>query len=464
MLPDVVRAAPIFAGLSDSAIDELCAGAQEVRLDARQQLFAQDDPADAAYIISEGELEILRSEGGPPLLQAVRGPGDMIGEMALVEGTPRTATVRARVPTVLLRIERDLFEALLARTPLTVQGALTIFRTILARWRETEQTLRLSQKLAALGSQTAGLVHEINNPTAAIRSNAQALDAALDRLQQASLNLAPLASVPAAAAEVHALSRLVRQAVSNPEHLDSLDRADREAEIEAWLTDQNIDDGWQLAPGLVAAGFRPEHLDQLASGPLHEHWSDVLEWLAALQHVQSLRSDIALAADRLADTVAAVKRYSHLDQAPVQMVNLPQSLDDTLTILQHKLKQGIEVRREYDPALPRIEGYPSELNQVWTNLIDNAADAAGPGGRIVVRATTGRDDVIVEVEDNGPGVPDALRERIFDPFFTTKPQGQGTGLGLPLVHNVVVNRHRGSVDLDSQPGRTIFRVRLPLRL
>jgi signal transduction histidine kinase len=242
-----------------------------------------------------------------------------------------------------------------------------------------------------------------------------------------------------------------------------LTRSDREFEIEEWLAETGVDAPWELAPSLVDMGFEVERL-QTMRDDFHEALPVVLNHLCATYQVYSLLREIGQGAGRISEIVKALKSYAYLDQAPVQPVNIHEGLNDTLVILRHKLKQGVNVRREYADDLPIIQAYGSELNQVWTNLIDNSIDALDGNGEIIIRTRQEEQWIVVEIEDNGPGIPQEIQSRIFDAFFTTKPPGKGTGLGLNISYNIVVYKHQGDLKVVSQPGKTCFEVWLPLKV
>jgi signal transduction histidine kinase len=245
--------------------------------------------------------------------------------------------------------------------------------------------------------------------------------------------------------------------------LDPIARSDRENELQTWLEGYGIDDAYELAPTLISFGVTAAKLKEIASEFGETDRPAILRWIGYGYTVYSLLDEVGTSSQRISEIVTAVKSYSYLDQAPVQEVNVHDGLENTLIILKHKLKQGITVAREYDPDLPRIEAYASELNQIWTNIIDNAIDAMNGQGEIVLKSYRQAESVVIEICDNGPGIPADIQARIFEPFFTTKPPGIGTGLGLNIAYNIV-QKHRGLIKVDSKPGRTCFQVTLPIRL
>jgi signal transduction histidine kinase len=456
---DSLRKSELFSELSDDDLQRLCLTTEYVRLAAGETLFTQGSPGDKAYFIQEGLLEILNTAGGREVLIAVRKPGELIGEMALLEETPRSAEVRARADSLLFAIGKQQFEQLFGSSPAALKNML---HTVLFRLRETQAMLQHSERMAQLGTLTAGVAHELNNPASAARRAADQLFEELPRFKQAQRALQQLALTPDQQEKLDAEIQRAEQQAGRPPELDALVRSDQESSLESWLETRGVSDSWQLAPALVDLAYDEARLEGLAREFGPKQFGVVIQALNASYLIQRLSIEIGQAAGRISELVRALKGYSYLDQGPVQPVDIHQGLEDTLMILRGKMNQGISVRREYAEDLPRIQGYGSELNQVWTNLIDNALDAVDEAGEIVLRTRREGDRVVVEVNDNGPGIPEEIQGRVFDQFFTTKDPGKGTGLGLDISYRIVVDKHRGDIRLSSQPGNTRFEVWLPV--
>jgi PAS domain S-box-containing protein len=328
---------------------------------------------------------------------------------------------------------------------------------------EREKLARYLEKMAALGKLSAGLAHELNNPAAAAQRAADHMREQLSTLETLAMRMSQHGLDEAAWLRLHQ----VREAGVDPSivgEMGPLERADREDAIAGWLDAQGIEEGWEMAPGLVAAGLDASGLDALAVDFPRAALADALAWISHSRAAVELLETIATSARSISDLVGAIKEYSYMDRAPEQEVDIHDGIENTLRILDHKLKSGPGLVRDFDRGLPRVVVLASELNQVWTNLIDNAIDAAGPGGEVRIRTFRDGDRIAVEIADNGAGIPPDIQTRIFDPFFTTKDVGKGTGLGLDVARRIVVERSGGELDFRSEPGDTRFWVRLPLRL
>ncbi|UCH85095.1 MAG: PAS domain S-box protein [Candidatus Latescibacterota bacterium] len=325
---------------------------------------------------------------------------------------------------------------------------------------EMHNQLIIQEKMASLGKLSAGMAHELNNPAAAAQRGAAQLQATFSKWQDIQLRMAELKLDKDQVKQVLALDQMAKDRARNPANLTALARSDLEAELEKWLHERDIDTKGELVPALVNLGYNQPDLAVLAQVFTRPQFAVVVDWLSFKYEIYSLVGEIGLGTGRIVELVKALKTYTYMDQAPVQSVDVREGLDNTLIILHNKLKSGITVIKEYDEDLPVIEAYASELNQVWTNFIDNAIDAMDGEGTLIVRARWEDPWVVVEIEDDGHGIPAENQSKIFDPFFTTKPPGEGTGLGLNISRNLIVQKHNGQISVRSEPGSTCFTVRL----
>ncbi|HEX2221927.1 MAG TPA: ATP-binding protein [Candidatus Limnocylindria bacterium] len=452
-----LRAAPLFADLPEPDLRRLADVARLRRVPAGDLLIEEGTPGDCFFVIASGELEVSRETDGVELPLARVGPGAVQGEMAALEGGERTASVRAITDVDALWIPAAALRELVGASP---DAAVAIVRTIAGRLRSTEALLSQREKLAALGTLAAGLAHELNNPAAAISRSAAALGEVLEARSRAAAVLS---------ADSPRLARLVTAAPPPPAApLRALERADRTDALASVLRRLGASRPDAMAASLADAGWTGDSVSAALDGYRDGAEVDAaLAWLESVASAGALLGEVRMAAERIGEIVRAVKAYAYLDQAPVQRIDVRRSLDDTLVILRHRLKGGVSVTKEYADDLPEIEAYGSELNQAWTNIIDNATDAMGGRGELLVRAepveVAGDTGVRVTICDSGPGIPADVVPRLFEPFFTTKPPGVGTGLGLHISHSAVV-RQGGRIDVESRPGRTCFVVTLPPRI
>ena len=334
----------------------------------------------------------------------------------------------------------------------------------LNKLNQMHNQLIMQEKMASLGKLSAGMAHELNNPAAAAQRGAAQLQTTFSQLQGIQLRLGESKLDQAQLGKLVELYQVARERAGKPVDIKAITRSDRENALEEWLREKGIDTSGELVPSLVSLGSEEDDLEALTDLFPGEQFSMVIDWLSCMYAIYSLLGEISLGSGRIAEIVKALKTYTYMDQAPVQSVDLRDGLENTLIILHSKLKRGVTVVREYEEDLPVIEAFASELNQVWTNLIDNAIDAMEGEGTLVVRAR--RDDpwVVVQIEDSGSGIPEDIQSKIFDPFFTTKGQGDGTGLGLNISRNLIVQKHFGEMSVESKPGSTCFTVRLPIDL
>jgi signal transduction histidine kinase len=449
----------VFPSLTDEQIECLSEHGAEKVLEDGEYLFREDDRVDSFYVVLDGAIRISRVEGGAEAEIVTHPPGAFTGQLAILAGKKAAHRARAVGETRLLEITSDAFREVAAANP---EVADIFISTIARRMRQTQAWMRQTEKLAALGKLSAGLAHELNNPAAAARRAADSLREAILRAQENALRNDRRFSPD----QREALAALQREAASKGDAvIDTLERSDREDELAIWLEDRGVEEAWNLAPALIGAGLEAERLEDLAGGMEGELLAGALGWLGTTIELSGLAGEVEKSTGRISELVKAMKEYSFMDRTPAREVDLHEGLENTLAILGHKLKKGVEVFRNYDQDLPRIQAHGGELNQVWTNLIDNAVDAMHGKGRLEI--TTGRDGdgcVIVEISDSGDGIPKEVRNRVFEPFFTTKGVGEGTGLGLDIARRIVKQRHGGDIRVDSEPGRTRFRVRLPIEV
>lgn len=455
---EFLKKVPLFTGLPDEDLEQLCSLVQEVHLPEGEMLFVEGSMGDTAYVIKEGQLEIFQNVDGRKVQLAIRQPGEVIGEMSILDAAPRSASGKALTDCRLLAISHEQLNELLSSSSSAWR---IMMNTITNRLRTSQLTLEQNRKMAQLGVLTAGIAHELNNPAAAARRGARQLSESFARIQNNQLKLNLMGISEQQVDKLLGLDRQIRERAAKSVELDSLTRSDREEGLEELLEDFGIEEPWEAAPALVELDYQRNDLERLSEDFPDSFFAPVIDWIVTNYTIYSLLNEIGQGASRISEIVKALKSYVYLDQGPVQEVNVIEDLENTLVILRHKLKEGVEVKREYSQDLPLIQAYGSELNQVWTNLIDNAVDAVEGSGQLIIRTYYEEPEVVVEIEDNGPGIPDEIQSKLFSPFFTTKPVGKGTGLGLNLSYNTI-KKHGGEINLDTQPGRTCFQVRLPL--
>ena len=454
--PSELRRVPVFADLPDDQIAWFISQSQELPVQVGDIYVRQGDPADAMYVILEGELQVRGERGGETFLLQI-GPGQVTGALPFSRMKQFAVTGRAETDARLLRFPASLFPDLVQRMPELAKRLVGIMSDRIREFTRIEQQ---RDRLAALGKLSAGLAHELNNPAAAAKRAASQLRDLLERFKEASHELGRRELTPAQKTEIEKLeASLTRQDLGPPP--DALTISDLEDRIDSLLRSHGQNDLWQLAAGLARRNVQPEVLESLFATLDTGTARAALVRIAAAVEVASLLNEIENSTSRISDLVLAIKEYTFMDQAAVQNVDIVKSLETTLTILNHKLKRGVVVHRDYQRVPLLVNSFGSELNQVWTNLIDNAIDAMGGKGELRVRTYREDSCVVVEIGDNGPGISPEIEPHIFEPFFTTKGVGEGTGLGLDTVQRIV-KKHKGNIQVISKAGDTRFQVWLPL--
>ena len=467
MIPlDELRRVPLFEDFSEDALRDVAGQGLEKFVPAGEVNGREGEPVEHLYVILDGELRITKEVTGGEVVINTYTPGAFFAEVPLLAGTPFLATGRALTDCRLFLIPNDLFRRMLTEHP---SFGNRILETMAERVQILQSVAGQRERLTSLGTLAAGLAHQLNNPAAAARRSAEDLRENLDNLRSSASRLARAAiSGELTSGALDALERAIdaseHAGASDGPVLDELETSEREEDLAFYLEESGVPEGWSLAPTLVSAGLGVAELGPVVESVGPALRADVLGYLAASLDSAGLVDEVEGSALRISGIVGTMEGYSYMDRAPVQDVDVNGSLDDTVAVLWHRL-DGIEVLRDYDAELPRVTAYGGELNQVWTNLIDNAIDAVSPSemsGRITLRTGCERDRVLVEVVDDGPGIPPEDHARIFEPFYTTKDVGHGTGLGLDVSYRIVVGRHGGDIRVVSEPGETRFEVRLPV--
>jgi signal transduction histidine kinase len=446
-----LRAVPLFANLSADQTGCFEPG-EIIQVESGKVLTGEGEPMEFFYVLLEGEMRASRNYSNQAILMGIVKPGMFLGEISLLLDSPNLATIRALKPCRLFRLSKDEFWRMLSTCP---SVASQIFRTMATRVRNMEGYSQQREKLASLGTMAAGLAHELNNQaTAARRASAHLRENIQSYACQLHHSLNP--------DQWQLLIDASENGTAKPATLDSVTRSDREEEMATRLENHGVIDGWKLAPAFVTAGISSEELSTLAGKLPRKSLTPAFGWLEASLSLNSLLNEIDGSTGRISELVKAVKAYSYMDKSPMQEVDVHEGIENTLTILGHKLKK-VTVTRKFDHAIPRIMAYGGELNQVWTNLIDNAIDAVNGTGKICIATFLDDDQVVVEIADNGGGIPPEVQSHIFEPFYTTKGVGSGTGLGLVISNRIVADRHGGEIEFESEPGDTRFKVRLPIK-
>lgn len=453
---DELSQVAVFQGLADEDLDWFLGQCEERRLDAGELYRGPGEMADKMFVMLEGQIQGRTEAPNGDTLVFELNAGQVGGRLPFSRMKQYKGTIRAMTPVRALLFAEAKFPEMLNRIP---ELARRLVGVMSDRIRETTRQEQQRDKLAALGKLSAGLAHELNNPASAAKRSASQLREALKRIRDASHDLGSRDLTRPQKARIEQLEAEVTNGNRTPP--DSLTASDLEEKIEELFRSKGFDEMWQLAADLGQRGVGPEVI-----APLFDEFDAAtaraaLTRIATSIEIWSLLAEVENSTSRISDLVQAIKEYTYMDQSATQDVDVVKSLENTLTILNHKLKKGIEVKRDYQPTPLLVNSHGSELNQVWTNLIDNAIDAMGGKGILDLRVYKDDDSIVVEIRDDGPGIPAELQPRIFEPFFTTKGVGQGTGLGLDTVHRIV-RKHDGSVHFKSGAGGTCFQVRLPI--
>ncbi len=453
-----LRQTPLFANLGPD--EESCLrDGEELALASGHVLVHVGEKVEHFMMLLEGEIRIARRYGDQEVLLATILPGQFFGEIFVLLEMPAVAQATVTKPSRLVRFNRAAFFRMLRTCEST---ATTILRALATRLRNSENFNAQREKLASLGTMAAGMAHELNNPISAARRAIGGLSEAIKHWRELSLEVSRESAADGCWTSLLELERATVLRARGAVPLDPIAQSDREDELTRWMESHGVAEPWKLAPTFASAGLDVSWLDSLRAELPEDATICVLPWFEAGLAVDAMLREADDSTGRVSGLVKAIKSYTHMDRTPRQEMDLHEGIENTLKMLGHKTK-GTTVIKEFDPKLPKIVGYPGELNQVWTNLIANAGESLGGKGTIRIR-TLREDDahVTVTIGDDGPGIPAEVQKRLFEPFFTTKPVGQGTGLGLVICHRIVADRHGGEIEVESKPGDTRFLVRLPL--
>ncbi|MGY1400540.1 ATP-binding protein [Streptomyces sp. SS10] len=465
-LPEEIGSLFLFEKLTPGQLGRLCEAGRVERYEPGT-VYAEGDPATCFYVMVEGTVVLSRRVGGDDVeVTRTSQRGVYAGAMQAYLGdrVPQVYNNSLRVtePTRFFVLPADTFADIMQDWfPMAVHLLEGLFFGV----RSTQRAVGQRERLLALGSLSAGLTHELNNPAAAAVRATASLRERVGKMRRKLRVISEGAYDRETLAGLIEIQERTAERVAKAPVLSPLEASDREDLLSDWLEDHGVTEGWRIAPTFVQAGLDEDWLEQVAAAVDEETLASAVGWLNYTVETELLMDEIQDSAARISHLVDAAKQYSQLDRAPFQVADVHELLDSTLLMLSGKLGKGIRVVKEYDRTLPRVPAYPAELNQVWTNLVDNAVAAmreTDGEGTLTVRTAREGDRLLVEFGDTGPGIPAEIRDRVFDPFFTTKPVGEGTGLGLDISWRIVVNKHHGSLRFESEPGDTRFQVLLPL--
>ncbi len=465
-LPEEIGSLFLFEKLTPGQLGRLCEAGRVERYEPGT-VYAEGDPATCFYVMVEGTVVLSRRVGGDDVeVTRTSQRGVYAGAMQAYLGdrVPQVYNNSLRVtePTRFFVLPADTFADIMQDWfPMAVHLLEGLFFGV----KSTQRAVGQRERLLALGSLSAGLTHELNNPAAAAVRATASLRERVGKMRRKLRVISEGAYDRETLAGLIEIQERTAERVAKAPVLSPLEASDREDLLSDWLDDHGVTEGWRIAPTFVQAGLDEDWLEQVAAAVDEETLASAVGWLNYTVETELLMDEIQDSAARISHLVDAAKQYSQLDRAPFQVADVHELLDSTLLMLSGKLGRGIRVVKEYDRTLPRVPAYPAELNQVWTNLVDNAVAAmreTDGEGTLTVRTAREDDRLLVEFGDTGPGIPAEIRDRVFDPFFTTKPVGEGTGLGLDISWRIVVNKHHGSLRFESEPGDTRFQVLLPL--
>lgn len=464
--PQEIGSLFLFEKLTPEQLGRLCAEGRVERFEPGP-VYTEGEPATCFYVMLEGTVVLYRRVGGDDVeVTRTSQRGVYAGSMQAYLGDRvrqvYNNSMRVTEPTRFFVLPADTFAGIMQEWfPMAVH----LLEGLFFGSKNTQRAIGQRERLLALGSLSAGLTHELNNPAAAAVRATATLRERVGKMRHKLAVIAQGSYSPEVMANLIDLQERTAERVAKAPTLSPLEASDREDALTGWLDDHGIADGWRIAPAFVQAGLDEDWLDQVAAAVDEELLPSAIGWLNYTVETELLMDEINDSTARISHLVDAAKQYSQLDRAPFQNADVHELLDSTMLMLSGKIGRRIKVVKDYDRTLPRIPAYPAELNQVWTNLIDNAVSAmhsAGGEGTLTVRTARDHDRLLVEFRDTGVGIPAQDRGRIFDPFFTTKPVGEGTGLGLDISWRIVVNKHHGSIQVESEPGDTRFQVLLPL--